>query len=610
MALVNDERFGVSGSDRPSPPGTRYQRLFAQHLGEMNPALERRVSELLALTDFSAAAFERLNVTEVASLIVLVALGESGARWAGLLLPDEAGLLRPAGRRGAGNPGWEDLHLEVPDLLPDSLVFRSGGEHPEEDPAAEPFRELMRDSAASSATLLRTRDGLRGVLLLGEPHPDLTGSRTDFLEALAVSAAAALEKCRRDEELRVANRRLSLHVYQLRSLMDLTAGLHRARDEVAVWDLLLHGAMGHVLASRAAVVAGGRVVAAKGPKRPDEDGAVFVRAAEVLAGEHKIRPAGDLSHWTTSCELARLEIGWVVPFASGAVQGTLFLGAAGFGRELSSADRAFLTSLTEQASAAVESLRLTRASIQKEKELEVARRIQARFLPAEAPEYPGWDLWGINIPCLSVGGDYYDYLTLDEAVFVTIADVSGKGAGPALIMASVQASLRAFFRHGRSGIASAAEELNHHLHRNTEDSRYMTAILARLEPTTGRLDYLNAGHVHPVLVRGDGSVERLDRGSTVLGLFPEIDTEVGTCELAPGDLVALFTDGLSEAEDPAGGLFDDARIVDALIAARSMSARDICGDLLSRARAFSGPSPLRDDLTLVVLKRRGRQVLV
>ena len=593
--------------DRPSSSGARYQRLFAQHLGEMNPAVERRVSELLALTDFTAAAFERLNAAEVASLIVLVALGETGARWAGMLLPDEAGQLCPAGRRGAGNPGWEDLRLEVPDRLPESLVLRAGGEHAEEESAAAPFRQLMRDAGASSATLLQTRDGLRGVLLLGAPHPELAGSQSDFLEVFAASAAAALEKCRRDEELRVANRRLSLHVYQLRSLMDLTAGLHRARDEAAVWDLLLHGAMGHVLASRAAVVVGGRVAAAKGPRRPDEDGAPLVRAAEILAGEHKIRPTADISHWSTSCELARLEIGWIVPFSSGAVQGTLFLGAAGFGRELSSADRAFLTSLAGQASAAVESLRLTRASIQKEKELEVARQIQTRFLPAEAPEYPGWDLWGINIPCLAVGGDYYDYLTLDGAIFVTIADVSGKGAGPALIMASVQASLRAFFRHGRSGIASAAEELNHHLHRNTEDNRYMTAILARLEPSTGRLDYLNAGHVHPVLVRADGSVERLDRGSTVLGLFPDIDTEVGTCELAPGDLVAMFTDGLSEAEDPAGGLFDDARIVDALIAARSLSARDICGDLLSRARAFSGPNPLRDDLTLVVLKRGPRE---
>ena len=129
-------------------------------------------------------------------------------------------------------------------------------------------------------------------------------------------------------------------------------------------------------------------------------------------------------------------------------------------------------------------------------------------------------------------------------------------------MASVQASLRAFFRHDRPGIESVAEELNHHLHQNTEDSRYMTAILASLEPATGRLDYLNAGHVHPVLIRSEGSVERLDRGSTVLGLFPRIESEVGSCHLDPGDLVALYTDGLSEAEDPAGALFDEGRIVE------------------------------------------------
>jgi len=120
----------------PASPGTRYQQLLVEHIGDMNPGLERRVSELLALTDFSAAAFERLNAAEVASLIVLVALGESGARWAGLLLPDEEGFLRPASRRGAGNPGWEELQLEAPELLPDVFVLRSGAEHPKEDAAA------------------------------------------------------------------------------------------------------------------------------------------------------------------------------------------------------------------------------------------------------------------------------------------------------------------------------------------------------------------------------------------------------------------------------------------------------------------------------------------
>ena len=591
--------------DRSASPGTRYQGLLARHLDNIDPALERRVSELLALTDFSAAAFDRLSTEEVASLILLVGLGETGARWAGLLLPDEGGVLRPAGRKGVPSAGWDQLRFEAPDRLPEEVVLRTGSGEPPDTAASQPLRRMMREAGAASAALLRTRDDLRGLLLLGAPHPDLAGSRTDFLEALAVSATAALEHCRRDEDLRTANRRLALHVYQLRSLMDLTAGLHRVRDEAAVWDLLLHGAMGHVLASRAAVVAGGRVLAAKGPRRPKEDWTLLVRAAETLAGEQEVLPAGDLPNRQTARGLAGLEIGWVAPFASGEVRGALFLGAAGFGRGLSSADRAFVASLAEQAATAVESLRLTRASIEKEKELVVARRIQARFLPEEPPRSPGWDIWGINIPCLAVGGDYYDYLTLDGGIFVTIADVSGKGAGPALIMASVQASLRAYFRYGHTRLDNAAIELNHLLHRNTEESRYMTAMLTRLEPSEGRLHYLNAGHVHPVLVRSGGAVERLDRGSTVLGLFPRIETEVATCELGSGDLLAMYTDGLSEAEDPAGAVFDDARIVEALTETRRRSAREVCGDLLSRARAFAGSRSLRDDLTLVVLKCTG-----
>ena len=92
------------------------------------------------------------------------------------------GQLCPAGRRGAENPGWEDLRLEVPDRLPESLVLRAGGEDAEEEPTARPFRQLMRDAGASSVTLLQTRDGLRGVLLLGAPHPELAGSQSDFLE--------------------------------------------------------------------------------------------------------------------------------------------------------------------------------------------------------------------------------------------------------------------------------------------------------------------------------------------------------------------------------------------------------------------------------------------
>lgn len=597
-------KAGRGAAAAPDSPGARYQHLLARHLGELSPEATRRVSEVLAFTDFAAALTRPRRAEEVAALILLVALGETGARWTGLLRPDGNGSLRPAGRRGAADPAWPELVVALPPALPDASVVRSGDGPPDGEAPEAPWRALLETASADAAALLRFDDRLLGVLLVGSSRPEISGSKSDFLEALAAAAGAALEGCRRDEELRLANRRLSLNVYQLQSLMDLTTGFHRAADETGVWDLLLHGAMGHVLASRAAVVAGGRVLAARGPRRPDEDWSALLRAAAAAGPGPEVLPVAELADGALAADLARLEIGWVAPFSCGSFRGALFVGVGGVDdAALPPASRSFLGSLAAQAAAAVESLRLTRAAIEKEKELEAARRIQSRFLPDEPPSLAGWDIGGVNIPCLAVGGDYYDYLSLGGGIFLTIADVAGKGPGPALIMASVQASLRAFFFHGHTGIAAAALELNQLLHDNTAANRYMTAVLARFEPDSGRFDYLNAGHVRPLLLRSGGGVERLDRGSTVLGLFPEIEVETGCFTLEPGDLLTLFTDGLSETESPEGELFEEDRLVEALRAAREKSARDICGELVSRARAFAGSKPLADDLTLIVLKR-------
>ncbi len=580
----------------------------------MDPRVERRVSELLALTDFGVALTEPLSGPETASLIVLVAMGETGARWAELLLADGSGTFTSAARRptsGAAS-GSSDGHppFRLAGPLPEATVIRlAGGAGDEADAKANAnearLGAFMRRTGAAASVLLRSGEELRGILLLGPPHPGFAGSRSDFLEALAVYAAAALERCRRDEELHATNRSLSLNVYQLRSLMDLAAGLHRARDEGAVWDLLLNGAMGHVLATRGVVIAEGRVIAARGPRRPDEDWSRLARTAASLGKLSRATAVDELADADLVRDLEGLQMGWTVPVASGALRATLFLGTAGTGRELAEAEREFLDSLAGQAAAAAEGLRLTRASIAKEQELAAARSIQARLLPRESPQPEGWDIAGINIPCLEVGGDAFDYLAVDDGLFLTIADVSGKGAGPALIMASVQASLRACYGYGHQRLDEAVSALNDFLHAHTEDSRYMTGILSRLEPANGRFDYVNAGHVHPVLVREDGGVERLAAGSTVLGLFPRISIEIGRLRLARGDVLAMFTDGLTEAENPAGDVFDEWRIVDVLSRSRERSASEICGELLTLARAFAGANRLHDDLTLIVVKRKG-----
>lgn len=600
--MRRDSAPDPAGADSPAslPPSTRYQRLFTPHFAEFGAKSHLLVSELLALTDFSAALTEPMTGDEVAALLLLVGLGETRARWAGLLLPDADGTLRPAGRRGAPDPEWDRLSFPAPVVLPPDAVVRSGASEPDKGP----FQTLLREARADAVAILRSRDRLSGLFLVGAPHPVLADAgRDDFLEAFTVIASAALEKCRRDEELKARNRSLALRAYQLQSLLDLTAGLHRARDERSAWDLLLHGAMGHALASRGSVVAGGRLVASKGPRGPRGDWRPLVAADAVAAARQEAFPTSELKDRGLIRDLGRLRIGWIVPFASGTVRGTLFLSEAGLAQGLESAEKAFLSALAGRAAAVVENARLHRATIEKEKELGLARRIQSRLLPGESPQLPGWDIAGVNIPCLAVGGDYYDYASHGDRLFVTIADVSGKGEGPALLMALVQASLTAIYRHGETELDRAAVELNQLLHEKTDANRYMSAVLASLSPRTGHLNYLNAGHVRPVLVRADRSVERLHAGSTVLGLFPRIETEIGRVDLAPGDLLAMYTDGLTEAEDLRDRPFDDHRVIEALLGARERDARAICGDLLSEARAFAGPRALQDDLTLIVLKR-------
>ncbi len=563
--------------------GAGYCDFLSPKLREIaDPDIRERITELVTLDGLRNGLRACDSTGEVVTSVLECARERTGAPWAAVLLRDAGEALAPAGQSGSPPPGWEEIRWD-PVVDPSS---RNEGGTPSGNEVTVPIRD---------------RGERLGVLVLGGPHP---GASDAFLKGLAAAAAAELSHRRKDDELRARNRRLALNVYQLQSLMDLTAGLHRATGEAQVWDLLLHGAMGHVLASRAVVVAGGRVLASKGPRRSEIEGALLLRAAEALEKHPGVTAAEDAGEPEMVEALERLRFGAVVPFSGSGMRGVLFVGDPGLGRSLSDDDRALLASLAAQAVAVVEALRLTRSVIEKEKEQKLARSIHARFLPGKPPRLPGWDVWGINIPCLAVGGDHYDYLELPGGLFLSISDVSGKGTGPAIIMASVTASLRAFFTHGGRDLRDAALELNRFLHDNTEANRYMTGVFALLEPESGLLHYVNAGHVRPMLVRNDDSMDELANGSTVLGLFPEIRVEAESLEVAPGDVLALFTDGLSEAEDPAGRQFEN-RILAVLRESRGRSSREICGELVSRARAFAGSNPLADDLTVLVVRRKG-----
>lgn len=240
-----------------------------------------------------------------------------------------------------------------------------------------------------------------------------------------------------------------------------------------------------------------------------------------------------------------------------------------------------------------------------EGELNVARQIQSRLMPVETPTVPRTELAGTSLPARQVGGDYYDYLPLpDGRVGVIVADVSGKGVPAALLMSSFRAALlsQRLEVHGPAGIL---DRLNRFLHRSIEPGRFVTAFLAVFDPETGRLVYSNAGHNPPYWIQANGGLATLREGGLVLGLFRETPYAEDEVTLGAGDLVAFFTDGVTEAQNEFEEFWGDDRFLEILRSHPGKSCRRVLAEILEEVRDFSGESGQTDDITLVLTRWRG-----
>jgi serine phosphatase RsbU (regulator of sigma subunit)/predicted enzyme related to lactoylglutathione lyase len=261
----------------------------------------------------------------------------------------------------------------------------------------------------------------------------------------------------------------------------------------------------------------------------------------------------------------------------------------------------FVREIESQRRATAEKLEAERHIAQ---ELEIAKQVQARLFPQTLPQLKTLEYAGTCIQAREVGGDYYDFLNLgQERVGLVIGDTSGKGIGAALLMANLQANLRS-----QSAIALDQPErflrsVNQLFCENTTDSAYATLFFARYDDKARRLRYANCGHYAPLLLRSDNSLERLDSTCTVLGLFTEWDCLTKESQLFPGDILALYTDGISESFNEAGEEFGEQHLIEALRRHRELSPRLMLAAIVDEVRQFS-PHEQHDDITLVVAKCR------
>jgi sigma-B regulation protein RsbU (phosphoserine phosphatase) len=315
--------------------------------------------------------------------------------------------------------------------------------------------------------------------------------------------------------------------------------------------------------------------------------------------------------FTSFSVLAPLHPDCIVPISArdGSLVGMVVLGVKRSEEPYSGEDKRLLRSVASQAGIAIDAIRLAeqmaKQLVEEKKaayELEMARQVQARLLPQRAPAMQTLDYAGACIQARAVGGDYYDFLDLGKGrMALVLADVSGKGMPAALLMANLQASLRSHCAAGLDDLASTMRQVNQLLYESTAPQHFATLFLAEYSDARLHLRYVNCGHNPPILLRKNGVLERLQATACVLGAFPQWQCDVAEVDLTPGDLLAVFTDGVTEATNAAGEEFGEERLIAAIRSNANESAKGVLDGVRRMVEQFSGRDQA-DDLTLIVAR--------
>jgi len=483
---------------------------------------------------------------------------------------------------------------------------------------AEFNEELARQAGLETLIPIgRPAEGELPIGMLGlhlPPGRVLTPAETDFLNGLLGIAASGIVNARSHTQARQLNQALDQKVQELRTLLDLVRGLTATLepDEVAQllvltlagrWALRRYGLIawkhGHPLVLRAKGLELGGLVDYQSYERSLFGLPTALRVADLPESELKETLRAEQAE-----ALFRIEAG------DETTGGLVILGPRPGNHSFSEGDLEFGAGLVAQAAVAFENSWYFKEALERrkvEQELALAATIQENLFPARLPQIDGYDLDARNRPARHCGGDYYDILPLTrrdgtKGYLICVADVAGKGLPASLLMSNMQATLRALLE-GIDSLPALAARMNELLHATTPSNKYVTAILIDFDPSSGEARYVNAGHTDCLLLRGDGESVWLKGTGTPLGLIPDLPYTEESLRLDPGDLLALFSDGVTEAQSPEEVEFGEGRVVGLFRQLADRSAHRIVGSVFEEIDRFAGDAPQYDDITLFVLKR-------
>ncbi len=430
-----------------------------------------------------------------------------------------------------------------------------------------------------------------------------------FVETIISISATAIEKSFSFADVKKVNRSLDEKVHQLKTLFELAKEFGGILDQQKLLKLFSLTLMGQVGTSRYAIcLKEGKSIYSKisGSYLETDKALIFdLVSSPLLVSEIPVKK----KYETLRGHLAHEKIVAMVPLQmQNEVKGVLCLGERLRGGIYSESDLEFIFSLANLAFVSLENSRLFDDAIEKKKlesELLIAREIQQGLLPRELPVIKGFDVAAVNISSKQVGGDYYDVIPTEDGTYmIVIADVSGKGTPASLLMANVQATVHALVPFNLS-LSIATARVNDLIYRNTGSDKFITFFWGSIDPATRTFRYVNAGHNPPIVLRKDGSVQRLSEGGLILGVMKTmIPYEEGSIVLEKGESIILYTDGVSEAMDINGVDYTEERLEEFVRLQRDGTAEHTLAAIKNEIERHTLGAPQSDDITMVVLKAR------
>ncbi len=545
---------------------------------------------LSALVDFSNLVNSSLDLDFALNNILLTCLGKFHTSKGLIALLDDNNVLKVRAFKG--------INKEIVDLFPSVKL--------EEVSSSRELNEFITKNNFEVIQTLKSSQGVKGIILLGRKLTIQKYEENDieFLKTILNVGATAVENSLIVSKLKEVNRELDAKVNQLSSLFDLSKEFSGILQPEAIGRLLVYTLIGHMLVSNYAIVICDRKNYSFLENNFDKN--LLNDSLKECNINLFDRPVNRQNLQKENKKLFDLGVELIVPMQiKNETKGLILLGKRKNNLPYSKSDIEFIYSLGSLAIISIENTRLFQEMIEKqrmEKDLETARSIQKNLLPKTIPSLSNLSLAAYNVSARIVGGDYYDIVKLDDnKILIAIADVSGKGVPASLLMANLQAFLKSICKQ-KLPLDEATNLINDLVAENTTMGSFITFFWCVFDDSTKQLTYVNAGHNPPLLLR-EGNIQKLKKGGMVLGFLPTSIPYISeTIELKSGDIIVLFTDGITEAMNKNYDEYSDERLEKLLLENSEHQPQDILDKIKKSVSEFINGAEQSDDITCLVMK--------